>query len=220
MPYTPPTQQSPASSKSNIPTVSRSSSYSEDVPRSPAQTRPQLPRSHSSASDMSRHRRTPSMTSSQGPPTPTAEVPDNGVEATDFTQKSSTRQSPPPVNHVLIPTGAVISPPDSSEDSDGDDNKTRGRQMELRELQDAVRSIDQKKSGSPERTQDRTTSASEAVSTLPTALSAEARKISHPRSSTETAIIMPRTTSFAESPVQVTDDSDEDDNEDGVPSKP
>ncbi|OQN98016.1 hypothetical protein B0A48_16322 [Cryoendolithus antarcticus] len=162
------------------------------------------------------------MTSSQGPPTPTAEVPDNSIQATDFAQRSSTRQSPPPVNHILIPTGAVISPPDSSEDSDGDDNKKRGRQMELRELQDAVRSIDQKKSGSPEATQERTTSASEPALQIvsPTALSAEARKISHSRSSTETAIIIPRTTSFAESPVQVTDDSDEDDDEDGVPSKP
>lgn len=54
--------------------------------------------------------------------------------------------------------------------------------------------------------------------TSPTALSAEARKISHSRSSTETAIIIPRAARFSVSPTPGSDDSDEDD--DAPLSKP
>ncbi|KAI5362335.1 Putative CBM21 (carbohydrate binding type-21) domain, CBM21 domain superfamily [Septoria linicola] len=235
MPYTPPSQQSPASSKSSSPIMSRSSSYHQDdthIPRSPASTRPQPPRSHSSTSYLHRHRRSPSWGSKAStdgaPPTPT-EAPDSSINATDFARNGSIRQSPPPVNNLRIPTGAVMSPPDSSENSDGDDSagNDRGRELEKNwdELQQAVRQINLQREGSPDKVgthlpQQHTVSAPTSESTSPTALtrpalSAEARKISHSRSSTESKVILK--TTFADSPTQTSDDSDEDE---GLMTKP
>lgn len=216
MPYTPPSQQSPASSKSNSPVISRSSSYhQDDIPRSPISSRPQPPRSHSSASYLHKHRRSPSISKSDAaPPTPT-EAAESTVDTTDF---ASLRQSPPPVNQLRIPTGAVISPPDSSENSDGDETTAeRGRELEKNwdQLQQAVRALPQQREGSPDKlgaglSQPKT--ASEPVSQVasPTALTKEARKIAHSRSSTETKII--RRAAFADSPTQTSDDSEEDEN--------
>ena len=220
MPYTPPSQQSPASSKPTSPALSRSSSYSEDGPRSPSIGRPTPPRSMS-ASYLHKHRRTPSITKSDGPPTPT-EALGSSTQAADFAQNGSVRQSPPPVNNLKIPTGAVLSPPDSAESSDGDENskKERGRELEKNwdELQQAVRLIDQRREGSPDKVGTalrRDQSASEPVSqsTSPTALTREARKISHSRSSTESAIMIPQQQHHPhfESPTQGSDDSEEDD---------
>ncbi len=143
------------------------------------------------------------------------------VEATDFAISGNVRQSPPPINNLKIPTGAVLSPPDSSENSDGDEanHNDRGRELQRNwdELQQAVRMIDQRREGSPEKdTPTETASEPVSQSVSPTALSAEARKISHSRSSTETAIIIPRTK--FDSPTQSSDDSDEDD--DGPLSRP
>ncbi|KAF2206870.1 carbohydrate-binding module family 21 protein [Cercospora zeae-maydis SCOH1-5] len=236
MPYTPPSQQSPASSKSNSPVISRSSSYHQDdadFPRSPASTRPQPPRSNSSASYLHRHRRSPSWgskTSTDGaPPTPT-DAPDPSISATDFAISSSLRQSPPPVNSLRIPTGAVMSPPDSSENSDGDDSGNgddRGRDLEQNwdQLQQAVRQINLRRDGSPDTAahhlqQQHADSAPTSESASPTslvrpALTAEARKISHSRSSTESKVILK--TTFADSPSQTSDESDEDE---GSLSKP
>ncbi len=144
------------------------------------------------------------------------------MQATDFAPNPSLRQSPPPVNNLMIPTGAVLSPPDS-DNSDGDDTtpNERGRELERNwdELQQAVRLIDQRREGSPDKPRATLTgeSASEPVSqaTSPSALSVEARKISHSRSSTETAIIIPR--AKFDSPTQISDDSDD---EDGPMTKP
>ncbi|GAB7360103.1 hypothetical protein MBLNU230_g7867t1 [Neophaeotheca triangularis] len=214
MPYTPPSQQSPASSKSASPTVSRSGSISEDGPRSPVTGRPQLPRSHSSTSYLHKHRRSPSFASSKEDGAPTSPTETKNIKATDFACNGSVRQSPPPRNNLLIPTGAVISPPDSSpEGSDGDDRSQADRGRDLRktwnELHEAVRSIDLRRDNSPVKEQDNAAK-SEPVSqtTSPTALSREARKISHSRSSTETAIMIPRTTSFTDSPTATSDDSE------------
>ena len=141
------------------------------------------------------------------------------VDTTDFAQTNSLRQSPPPVNNLRIPTGAVLSPPDSPEtsddNSDGSGNNERGRELEKNwdDLKHAVRLIDQKRDGSPDKVgvplSRQPQSEPHSQVTSPTALSAEARKISHSRSSTETAIIIPRQTHF-ESPTQGTDDSEED----------
>lgn len=69
--------------------------------------------------------------------------------------------------------------------------------------------IDQRREGSPDKKfLGETTSEPVSQSTSPTALSTEARKISHSRSATETAIIIPRTK--FDSPTQSSDDSDED----------
>ena len=119
------------------------------------------------------------------------------------------------MNNLLIPTGAVLSPPDSAENSDGDEasSNERGRELERNwdELQQAIRLIDQRRSGSPEKSEAAVTTdaVSEPVSqsTSPTALSKEARKISHSRSSTETALIIPK--QQFESPTQESDDSEE-----------
>ncbi|KAK3676274.1 hypothetical protein LTR78_004025 [Recurvomyces mirabilis] len=215
MPYTPPTQQSPASSKSSTPAVSRSASYSEDVPRSPVTSRPQPPRSNS-ASYLHKHRRSPSLSVSEvaAPPTPT-EVSSAKIEAVDFARNSSVRQSPPPINNLRIPTGMVLSPPESPENSDGDEAATeeRGREdQRWDQLREAVRTINQRREGSPDRTvviAQETKSEPHSQSISPSALSREARKISHSRSSTETAIVIPKVTSF-ESPATTSDDSDDD----------
>lgn len=219
MPYTPPSHNSPASSKPVSPQVSRSSSYSEHgIAGSPIHSsRPNLPRSMSSASYLSRHRRTPSIsqrTDLEAPPTP-SDSTSNGVEAHDYAPSASLRQSPPPINNLLIPTGAILSPPDSSENSDGDETHEgleRGRALEIRKLQEAVRGIDVKREPSPDTLRNTKLAASEPVSQIvsPSALTPEARKISHSRSATETVIVLPRTTSFAESPAGTSDDSDED----------
>ena len=192
MPYTPPSQQSPASSKSSSPVSSRSSSYHQDdsVPRSPVPHRPQLPRSHSSASYLHMHRRTPSIpkAANGSPPTP-LDGPEPQVAALDFATMNSLRQSPSPRNNLHIPTGAVISPPDSSENSDGDEGTNeRGRELEKNwhQLQQAVRALPQQREGSPDKVGNQlslqTKSKPHSQATSPAALSAEARKISHSRS--------------------------------------
>jgi hypothetical protein len=133
---------------------------------------------------------------------------------------SNVRQSPPPVNNLRIPTGAVISPPDSSENSDGDDGAgtDRGRELEKNwdQLQQAVRSINLHREGSPDKIGTHIHhSISEPTSevTSPTilqrsSLTPEARKISHSRSSTDPKVTLK--TTFAESPTQTSDDSEED----------
>jgi len=117
------------------------------------------------------------------------------------------------VNDLLIPTGAILSPPDSSENSDGDEpvDSSRGREAtrEWVDLEQAVRSIELKREPSPNRTGVSGMSVSEPTTTIhsPTALSAEARKISHSRSSTETAIVIPDPPNYSETPTE--DDSDD-----------
>jgi hypothetical protein len=119
----------------------------------------------------------------------------------------------------MMPTCAVISPPESDNSDDGE-GKERGRELEIAELQKAVRSIDLKREGSPDKVGKRvqlTVSAPITQITSPSALTPEARKISHSRSST--AEIVNHRPTFVESPIQTTDDS-EDDDEDGAPFKP
>ncbi len=128
----------------------------------------------------------------------------------------SLHQSPPPVNGAAIPPGAVVSPPDSMQVSDEDettaasDRKPRGRHLSnLAELQAAIRNIerdrDSQSTGSPEQSAEATqpgTPPNSSVASpparpmptwgdrtsVPAPLSREARKISHSRSSTESAI--------------------------------
>lgn len=186
----------------------------------------------SSASYLHKHRRSPSLSKNDS-----VSVDDAVVAATDAaaaigasktessstssSKRSSVKQSPSPVNNLRIPTGAVISPPDSSENSDGDENSPkaeRGRELEQnwQQLQLAVRALPQQREGSPERDAEKivetviqTNSAPVTQVTSPTALSATARKISHSRSSTETKIML-KTPTFDVSPT-VTSDDDEDD---------
>lgn len=166
---------------------------------------------------MSRQRRSPSISKVDGPPTPT-ETTGTSINSTDFTARNSVRQSPSPVNDHVMPTGAVISPPESDNSDDGE-GKERGRELEIAELQKAVRSIDLRREGSPDKSSKRVTltvSAPVSQITSPGALTPEARKIAHSRSNT--AEIVNHRPSFVESPIQTTDDSEDD--EDSAFSKP
>nr|POE62275.1 protein phosphatase 1 regulatory subunit 3a [Quercus suber] len=148
------------------------------------------------------------------PPTP-SEGQDSAVQFVDFARTSSVRQSPPPVNNLLIPTGAVLSPPDSNDNSDGDESEPRGRDLSKNwdQLKEAVRAIDQKRDSSPSKVglakTDDVLDNFPSI-TRPAALTPEARKISHSRSSTETVIIIPRAPTFGESSTTNSDDSDDD----------
>lgn len=237
MPYTPPSQLSPAASKQSSPSVSRSHSYIKGQflsPEPPASSsRPNLPRSHGSSSYLTKHRRSPSLNDAKH------EVVHNGEaygENGSFDPHGSLRKSPPPVTNSLIPAGMTISPPDSSHNSsDDEESHSRGRSRDfelgdnLKELHAAIRSIEQRKSGSPNRSDDqkKTRPAPEQldgsaqqttadVSRPP--LSQEARKISHSRSSTDSNIVFepPK----IQKPVSFHQDSDSSDSDTPNPNRP
>ena len=155
-----------------------------------------------------------------GPATPDT-TPDNGdaCETSKSTPTGSIHQSPPPQNDSLIPTGAVISPPDSpSNSSDDEEALKRGRVRKLAnlaELQAAIRNIDLHRASSPNRGSENTREPHlslgldgpqperssrdlEVSARLP--LSQEARKIAHSRSHTEYAPIVEPSAGSAASP--------------------
>ncbi|KAK4234533.1 carbohydrate-binding module family 21 protein [Achaetomium macrosporum] len=137
MPYTPPSR-SPASSGPPSPEGSRRPSVHQPQNTS---SRPVLPRS---ASYLTRHRRTPSAAQSRAShPSPEA----TSEDLKSMVTSSSVRQSPPPIiGDRGMPSGAIISPPDSASDDD-DLPEVRGRQIEnLKELHDAISQIPQQRS--------------------------------------------------------------------------
>ncbi|CAD6446838.1 0c2e6454-9b33-485b-853e-23f56a336a24 [Sclerotinia trifoliorum] len=210
MPYTPPSQRSPASSTTHSPAVSRRSSY--QLSHHASAPRPELPRS---TSYLTRHRRTPSVKSTPfGPtldPTPpgTADSEKGPSHDTNssLTASSSLRQSPPPVtDDNKMPIGVVMSPPDSTQNSDEEDNGSRGRKLEnLEELQAAIRVIEQHRESSPNRASSEIERLTQAISLLPInkdtketkdkptsehmEKSQPPRKLQHQRSSTETVFL-------------------------------
>lgn len=116
-----------------------------------------------------------------------------------------------------------MSPPESSENSDGEP-EPRGRASDRtwNDLQQAVRSIELMRGSSPEKPDDALSSSvsfSEPTTTVhsPTALSAEARKISHSRSSTETVLSIPDRPIFSDT---TTEDDDSDDSSNDLHVKP
>jgi hypothetical protein len=188
MPYTPPSQRSPASSKTNSPILSRNHSYIDPSPLSPvASQRPALPRSVSSTSYLNKQRRTPSSATADNTAANGHVVNGPAGSASDASRSrgsssnGSLRQSPSPVNDLLIPSGAITTPPDSSDDED------RGRNIgNLRELHAALQHIDVKRASSPNGNGTaETTKKAPLPMTVARSLSAEARKISHSRSSSE-----------------------------------
>ncbi|KAI9889311.1 MAG: hypothetical protein M1814_005618 [Vezdaea aestivalis] len=222
MPYTPPAQQSPSTSNLHTPTLSRSHSSNGFASSVGSPARPELPRS---ASYLQRHRRTPSILKATSFVTPPPRVnTDLAVKPVAATSDSSNRravvvngnlhQSPLPMTNSSIPSGAVMSPPDSSQSSSDEESlrsNRRGRQLaNLAELQAAIRIIEQHRGSSPSRIADEarkaqvsldfaipalrsalkgsSASADDLTSAAP--LSQSARKISHSRSSTESAIIL------------------------------
>ena len=219
MPYTPPAPPSPAASKPQSPTLSRSHSHSRGhQPSSPGSSngpRPGLPRSVSSTSYLHKYRRSPSLTKTcESPTSPADRSPLQHVTPTDIlledeTSPKSIRQSPPPVNGKLIPPGAVATPPESTQNSsDDEDNTLRGRAhahepTNLTELQAAIRIIEQHRGGSPPEVseglrkaklslglplRDSNLNTSTKKETSPSPLSDDARRVSHPRSATESQV--------------------------------
>lgn len=124
-----------------------------------------------------------------------------------------------PSMKLLIPVGAESTPPDSVQNSDDED---RGRHSgKIAELQEALQSIEVKRGHSPERQVAGTASAPrESVPpngpTRP-ALTPEARKISHSRSSSEIQLSKRAPPNLASSPIQTSDESEEDE---GLTMKP
>jgi len=208
MPYTPPSQRSPAPSAPHSPSLSRRSSYQHSSGPT-ASSKPELPRS---TSYLTRHRRTTSVkTASFQPslePTPPGTAEEENNDRSSLAASSSLRQSPPPVaDDTQIPVGAIISPPDSTQNSSDDEDakEERGRQLEnLAELQAAIRVIEQHRESSPNRTAEKVSKANQVLSLImptktedkPTAVHVEQstvhalRKISHDRSNTDTSVFV------------------------------
>ncbi|KAI9799932.1 MAG: hypothetical protein M1825_004303 [Sarcosagium campestre] len=244
MPYTPPSQHSPLNSGRPTPSRSRSGN---SVPKTgglqPSQAPfSELPRPNST-SYLSRHRRTPSITESSSyfttsPQSATAvgretDGAEPAVVRDGRSQRLNGRVQPSLVttNHNSKPSGAVLSPPDSSQVSSDDDaspKRRRGRQLDnLAELQAAIKIIEQHRESSPHRAMNEARKARLAFDMIlpnlpgpmgkelesqthlggaPT-LTKEARKISHSRSSTITGV--PELGSKSTSSIEDSDDDAE-----------
>lgn len=219
MPYTPPSHRSPATSKTNSPVLSRSHSYLDQPPQpAPALQRPALPRSVSSASYLSKNRRSPSFSTADNTAangqSPNGRV-DTASDARRARSNGSIRQSPPPLNHLLIPSGAITTPPDSSDEED------RGRNLgNLQQLQDALLHINVKRAPSPNGDVTTTPSKQPQLKTAARALSAEARKISHSRSSSEVMLSKHMVHPIHTDPVISSSDGSDDDDDDELRMKP
>lgn len=192
MPYTPPSQRSPASSKTNSPILSRTHSYTNFVPSPVTTQRPALPRSVSSTSYLHKQRRSPSFSSPASPDanahgaTSNVDIASDADRARGPSRNGSIRPSPPPVNDHLIPSGAITTPPDSSDDEE------RGRRIgNLKELEQALQHINVKRDFSPTHSSPRQHGVTETPTNTPQpmtaarSLSIEARKIAHSRSSSD-----------------------------------
>ncbi|KAI9823020.1 MAG: hypothetical protein M1832_002674 [Thelocarpon impressellum] len=199
MPYTPPSQRSPVAS----PAPSRSNSYAEGtVSRPPPRADPTRSQSY-----LSRHRRTPSIGRDVGPPAAPSQAAHGPARASParLGSPASLHQSLAVLSDASIPAGTIVSPAESSSASDEDRRQWRqpGRGLtNLAELQAAMRSIEQRRESSPGTFQDETKKARAALGiTIPQLASAssdqatalqpltdQARKISHSRSSTDSAI--------------------------------
>ncbi|KAI2725989.1 CAZyme family CBM21 [Penicillium roqueforti] len=172
--------------------------------RSPTRARP-----HSAT----RPRRNPSNTKPTVHSSP--EPPARALPSID--PHASLRQSPPPISNAILPPGAVISPPESGPNSSDEESpRRRGDGVRYDELQAAVRSIKVRRESSPERMGSSETPerlSSSAPTTRPKLphlpLSKEARKITHSRSSTETAIELTRELTRESALTSSPDESDE-----------
>ncbi|KAK6610379.1 protein phosphatase regulator [Botrytis cinerea] len=222
MPYTPPSHRSPATSTTHSPAVSRRSSYQLNHPT--PSPRPELPRS---TSYLTRHRH-----GEKGPSHDTN---------SSLIASSSLRKSPPPVtDETKMPIGVVMSPPDSTQNSDEEDNGLRGRKLEnLEELQAAIRVIEQHRESSPKRASSEIQRLTQAISLLPIKDAKELkdkptsehietsqppRKLQHQRSSTETVFLDFRNNannqSAPETPTTGSDDEMSEDEEAMIRRKP
>ena len=172
MPYTPPCQ-SPAAS----PAQSRSASISlHDRPSSVTITTNALPRS---SSYRNHHRRSSNTSTSR---------PQFSHQSSPSSRSGSLHQSPAPVNNSsFIPTGAIVSPPESgSSDDEADEplEMRRGRQIDsknLDELKEAIKILPRGRGPSPDNSAKRTSPA-DLASTSP-------RKLGHNRSTSDSSFL-------------------------------
>ncbi|KAK2756726.1 hypothetical protein FQN54_005172 [Arachnomyces sp. PD_36] len=238
MPYTPPSQLSPSAHEADSTSGDGNSAFQFPIDQkntqpessSSAEQRP-ISNHHSftSTSYFRRHRRSPSFGKS-------ACLSSSSQAATNIPQKKqdhhavdphdSVKQSPPPVNDALIPTGAIISPPESICNSSDEEEDTvkRGKDKEIMaELQAAIQSIETtrkessgtEKTEAPKEEQVRKENNKPNMSERPS-LSKEARKISHSRSSSAASALGHQSTSSASSP----EESDQDFEEAEITSRP
>lgn len=252
MPYTPPSQLSPSAQESEpnssngdtgfhfpadkIKFESESEPSSSTQPRSP----PSNHHSFTSTSYFRRHRRSPTIGKSlclssgslRGENFPQQQLKYHVVDPS-----TSIQQSPPPLNDALIPTGAIISPPESlsnSSDEEEDGAKTKGGNV-MAELQTAIRPIGQARPATPGSGNEKIEASTNGVRPSPLSglskvgkmksetslperpsLSEEARKISHSRSSSEASPLDHQSSS----PVSSPEDSDQDFEEAEVIDRP
>ncbi|KAF2015399.1 carbohydrate-binding module family 21 protein [Aaosphaeria arxii CBS 175.79] len=218
MPYTPPSQRSPATSKPNSPILSRNHSYADQFPLSQVgPNRPALPRSVSSTSYLNKqHRRSSSVTTTANNTAANGALPVSSSASHGPSVNGSIRQSPTPVNHLLIPSGAITTPPDSSDD----DEEQRGRSIgNLKELHEALQNIHiapVERGHSPVRKGTTETSTKPVEAPKPAAvrsLSAEARKIAHSRSSSDMNLSKHNVDLSSENVFSSSDGSDAEDDE-------
>lgn len=229
MPYTPPSSHTPVASKSHNVVNSRSQSHAEpqrsnikvDIP--PAI---HLPYSSSSRSYLHKHRRSPSISKSPPfrprPATPDATPQDAASPESEDGQAESPRPHDFRPSSPAVRKGAAISPPDSSpSSSDNETNTIRGRVRDpdnIAELQAAIRIIEQHRASSPDLESNEEAKQARMTLGLPSPrldpspkpktfsprppLSAEARKISHSRSSTNASAFVDFPRNKFDSPTQ------------------
>ena len=174
MPYTPPSRGSPATSNAASPVLTRNHSYEK------ASSRPDLPRSRS-AIYIQRHRRTPSLADRHH------ELPHSPLSVDSNTAHNSSFP-----RNGLLGRGFTTSPITSYSPEDDED---RGRQKQLKDLADTLREsmVMPKRPHSPTRAEEgptpvapkSTPAAATSVGTSSPALTPEALKIAHSRSSSE-----------------------------------
>ncbi|KAL9599276.1 MAG: hypothetical protein Q9219_003978 [cf. Caloplaca sp. 3 TL-2023] len=229
MPYTPPSQRSPAASgpttpSSNLP----GSSGNKQALNAQPSTKHSLP--NSSSSYLNRHRRSPSLTK----PTAAFSVgPDDDKD--DILRDSLEGDRAKPKGSASKPADAHETPPTSSP-SDDDDNIDRGRARDphlLKELQAAMLLIEQRRESSPakvteERIKARATlglgpprldplakeHAARPGLAAPLPLSDAARKISHSRSSTDVCTLLDIPRHDIDTPTRSASESDLDEYDD------
>jgi hypothetical protein len=213
MPYTPPTR-SPASSIPNSPNLTRNHSY-EASPNQP--NRPGLPRSRS-ATYLQKHRRTPSISDHQTPSHHvTGSVNADNVHGSRIEAPAQIHEP----SQATVHSSSTLSPSDSPTNSEDDEDRGRGRQ--IRVLAETLKEtmVIAKRPSPTRREEDSQPAAPKSTPAVQTngssspALTPEARKISHSRSSSEIQL-----SKLADMPSQAASSEDSDDDDDDLMMKP
>ena len=248
MPYTPPAK-SPTASRPETPNLSRSNSYNNNYTQDtsgPSHTsRTGLPYSSSSRAYLNKHRRSPPVTkpSELLTPDPTPQQnrsPDSEDRKSGEVSITEVRQSPTDSPAVSSEPSPPVTPQTSSDD-DASTTRGRGRDVaNLAELQAAIRIIEQHRAGSPDTQGSEATQKARLTLGLPLRqtdpankerpskpvlsprlrLSAEARKISHSRSTTDASAFFDFPRNKFDSSARSQSESDAEDEDDELRIKP